>query len=117
MTRVSGSCHCGAVQLTAPRPDYVNDCNCTMCTKLGGLWFYCAEEEAVVTGETIAYVRADMPAPVLATHHCPVCGATTHWAFIGDGPHPRMGLNARLFDDDVREGAEIRQVDGRSWPL
>jgi len=115
--RVSGQCHCGAVQLSAPPPEYITECNCTLCTKLGTMWFYHPGDVVTVAGETIPYVRTDLSETFLATHHCPGCGCTTHWVALNAAPDARMGLNVRLFEDDVLEGVERRHCDGRSWPF
>lgn len=115
--RIQGQCHCGAVQLSAPRPTEFTECNCTLCTKLGTAWCYFPESEITISGETVAYTRADLSEVFLATHHCPTCGCTTHWAPLSAPPHQRMGLNVRLFEDGATDGAERRYCDGRSWPF
>jgi hypothetical protein len=113
---VSGQCVCNAVRFTvAGKPGYVNDCNCSLCRTLGALWAYYASSELDIIGETRGYVRTDLTEPAIAVHHCPICGTTTHWAPLDDGPHPRMGINARLFEDGVTDGVEIRYPDGKSW--
>lgn len=119
---LNGTCHCGAVRLTIPRkPDYVNDCNCTLCTKSAGLWGYYDPAEVSISGETRTYTRADLPEPALATHFCGTCGCTTHWTMLEDfaATHPemppRMGINMRLFEPETVGGVEVRLVDGRAW--
>jgi hypothetical protein len=113
---VNGECLCGAVRYrVARKPDYVNDCNCSLCRKSGALWAYYPSAEIEISGETTGFVRQDMREPALSVHHCPACGATTHWMPLGDGPHARMGVNARLFEDGAMDGVEIRYPDGRSW--
>lgn len=73
----------------------------------------------MLTGKTIGYVREDIPEPVIAVHHCPQCGATTHWIPLGiplgNGPHRRMGVNARLMEDGALDCVEVRHPDGLSW--
>jgi hypothetical protein len=119
---LSGACHCGAVRISIPRkPDYVNDCNCTLCTKCAGLWGYYDPAEVSISGDTRTYIRSDMPEPALATHFCGQCGCTTHWqmieAFAASRPEmpPRMGINMRLFEAEVVKGVEVRFPDGRAW--
>jgi hypothetical protein len=105
------------VTLTIPgKPDYINDCNCTLCATHGAHWGYFRPAEVTITGTTTAYVRADADDPALATHFCPVCGSTTHWSPFGEG-YDRMGVNIRLFLAAAREGVELRRVDGLSRPL
>lgn len=114
---LTGSCHCGAVRVTVPRrPEYINDCNCTLCTKHGATWIYFKPAEVGIKGETASYIRADAPEPCLATHWCQACGCTTHWSPLL-AELDRMGVNAGLFDPEMLAGVEVRAVDGRSWPV
>jgi hypothetical protein len=117
-----GACHCGAVCITVPRkPDYVNNCNCTLCTKHAGLWGYYDPSEVSISGDTQTYIRADMAEPAIGTHFCGTCGCTTHWrmieAFAATHPEmpPKMGVNMRLFEAEAVEGVEVRFPDGRAW--
>ena len=101
---LSGSCHCGAVQVSVPaRPDWLASCNCSLCRRTGWLVAYYPDDGAVrVEGETVPYIWGDR---MIAIHHCPVCGCGTHWDSTGES-HGRVGVNARLLD-----GFELR--DGR----
>ena len=81
---------------------------------MGTLWAYYRSDEIRIEGETTAYVRTDIADPRLAVHHCPICGATTHWMPLSDPPHERMGINARLLDPHMIDGVEIRKIDGLS---
>ncbi len=112
---LTGSCHCGAVRITIPTaPDYINDCNCSLCVTHGGLWGYFSPGLVEITGgPTSRYVRSDLPQPFLATHFCPQCGSTTHWAPL-DPDYDRMGVNMRLFAPEAWAHIDIRAIDGRS---
>ena len=111
-----GNCHCGAVTLTIPGvPNYVNVCNCTLCSKIAGAWGYFTPDDVHVRGLTTAYCRADMIPPNIATHHCPRCGCSTHWSPVSAQAAGRMGVNMRLFEDGLMAGIEVRKIDGRSW--
>jgi hypothetical protein len=111
-----GSCHCGNVTLTiTSRPAYLNDCNCSLCTKTGALWGYFDPSTVTITGAAAGYVRRDLKTPFLTTHFCPHCGVTTHWSPLPRAHQDRMGINMRLFDDVTVEDIELRQADGRSW--
>lgn len=118
-THITGTCHCGAVRITLPRrPDYINDCNCTLCTTLGALWCYFPVAEVRIEaapGAIAAYVRADLDENWLSTHHCTTCGTTTHWAPLPGRSLDRMGVNVRMFDEEAMAGVEVREVDGRGW--
>ena len=116
MSELHGSCHCGAVQVTASRaPDLVLECNCSLCSKTGWRGVYFASDEVRIGGELHGYTRSDLKEPMLTVFRCARCGIPTHWEPLTAPPHERMGLNARLFDPAMLEGLEVRQVDGRSW--
>jgi hypothetical protein len=114
------SCHCGAVRVrTAKRPDYVNDCNCTLCSKSGARWAYFHPGEVTVDGATSGYVRRDKAEAGAEVHFCRVCGSTTHFVLTPEAVarhgNVMMGVNTRLADDAELAGVESRFPDGRAW--
>lgn len=113
---LSGSCHCGRVTIRLPRkPESVTQCNCSLCSKTGFRGVYFASKEIVIAGDFDSHVREDIKQPYLATYRCAHCGTVTHWTPLGDPPHERMGVNARLIDEAALAGVPVQQVDGRSW--
>lgn len=117
MSGLTASCACGAVTVTVPRrPDYINDCNCSLCTKLGTTWVYYAPDELIVDEAGLdSFVRSDLAEPFLRTFRCAHCGCVTHWRLIRPYNPPRAGVNAQLFEPGALDGVEVRLVDGRSW--
>lgn len=112
---MTGSCHCNAVSVTlAARPEYLNDCNCSLCTKVGALWGYLPTADFTVNGATSRYARHDVAQPAVHVHFCPVCGSTTH-ASVTDPAHDMVIVNMRLFDPVELDGVELRFPDGRAW--
>ena len=110
------ACHCGRSTIRLPRaPDFVIQCNCSLCTKTGFRGVYFGSDELAIDGEFQSYVREDLKQPYLATHRCAHCGTTTHWTPLSDPPHERMGVNARLVDPALLDGIPVREVDGASW--
>jgi hypothetical protein len=110
------SCHCGRATVRLPRkPDEVTQCNCSLCTKTGFRGVYFSSDELEIAGEFDSYVRTDLKLAYLANHRCKTCGILTHWTPLGDPPHERIGVNARLIDEALLEGVPVKQVDGRSW--
>lgn len=116
-----GTCHCGRVGiiLKAP-PDFVNDCNCSLCRKSGALWGYFDQSQVSVTGDTESYQRADRETPIVNIHFCKECGNTTHWtltefggSFVEDPD--RMGANMHLFDRVKLKGVEKRYPNRADW--
>jgi hypothetical protein len=111
-------CHCrrATIQL-ARKPDYVIQCNCSLCTTTGVRGIYYSSDELMISGEFDEYIRADLPPgeTYLRLLRCANCGNPTHWEPLSAPPHERMGVNARLVDPTLLEGLEVREIDGRSW--
>ncbi|MFN5632508.1 MAG: GFA family protein [Sphingomonadales bacterium] len=119
---LSASCHCGAVHVqVAHAPDFIFECNCSLCDSHGVWWGYYDPGEVVVTGETRGYGRVDREVPAVEVHFCPRCGCTTHWmlaeAYLQKSgtANDRMGVNMRLFDRAALFGVKLHFPDGRAW--
>jgi hypothetical protein len=113
---VTGGCHCRAVRITLrTKPEYVNDCNCSLCSNAGALWGYFSPSDVWIDGETQNYVRVDRKQPGVSVHFCGTCGATTHWSPLPRFPQTMMGANMRLFDPGELFGVELRFPNGRNW--
>ena len=113
---VRGACHCGAIRIAASRrPDYINECNCSLCLKTGFRGVYFASDELRIDGDAAGYVRSDIAEPMITIFHCPTCGCMTHWEPHTPPPHARMGVNGRLLDVGTLDGVEVRRVNGASW--
>ena len=113
---LTGSCHCGAVRITIPTaPDYINDCNCSLCVKHGATWGYFKRSEVGVTGDQIgSYVHPRMAHPFVRLNFCGGCGCTTHCVAIDDATDWAC-VNTRLFEPEDMAAVEVRHPDGRGW--
>lgn len=114
------SCLCGQVRVEArKRPEFVNECNCTLCAKSGARWAYFHPAEVVVEGETRGFSRSDKDDPAAEVHFCPTCGSTTHFVLTASAVakfgNVQMGVNTRLADEADLAGIELRYPDGRAW--
>ncbi len=114
------SCHCGRVSVqTEKRPDFIHECNCTLCQKTGATWGYFGPEQVAIKGHTISYSRTDKPEAGVSIHFCPHCGSTTHFeltdAAIAKFGNTMLGVNMRLADESDLQGVELRYPDGRAW--
>ncbi|WP_339705726.1 aldehyde-activating protein [uncultured Sphingosinicella sp.] len=114
------SCLCGQVRIaTEKRPDYIHECNCTLCTKSGARWAYYHPSEVSVEGATNTYSRQDKDDPAAAIHFCPACGATAHFTLtesaVSKFGNSMMGVNMWLADEKDLAGIELRFPDGRTW--
>ncbi len=113
---MKASCHCGRVELEiAHRPDFINLCDCSLCSKMGGAWGYFSESDVTVTGTTASYRRIDREKPACEAHFCPNCGTTTHWVLTEHFDADRVGVNMRLFEPGEVARIEARTLDGRNW--
>ena len=113
---IEASCHCGAVRLAAPRPEWVSNCNCSICRRLGAWWAYCSPDQASVTAAPEAFGAYSHGDRMIAFHHCRTCGCTTHWTSLRADYSDRMAVNARLFAPADMVGVRVRRFDGAvSW--
>ena len=86
---IRAACHCGAVKFEISEPpEWVLDCNCTLCRRYGAMWsYYHPPDHAKLTmkpdpAATEAYLWGDRE---LAFHRCKTCGCVTHVAVAADG--------------------------------
>lgn len=118
---MTGSCICGAVVVTIEsKPDFVHDCNCSLCRKAGAAWGYFGSAEVVISGATIGFARSDKAIPGVEVHSCRRCSATTHFELTSSYRErhetaDQVGVNMRIFDPDELIGVEIRFPDGKAW--
>ena len=114
------SCHCGRVGVRIEkRPDFIHDCNCTLCQKTGAIWGYFQPSEVAVQGTTTGYSRDDKAEPGVSIRFCCKCGATTHFELtestIEKFGNMIVGVNMRLANENDLEGVELRYPNGRAW--
>ena len=113
-------CLCGQVRIQVPnRPDFVNECNCSLCSRSGARWAYFHPDQVVVEGETKGFRRSDKEDPAAEVRFCAECGSTTHFVLtpsaIAKFGNVQMGVNMRMADDKDLAGIELRYPDGRAW--
>lgn len=118
---MTANCVCGQVEITIDRkPDFINDCDCGLCRKVGAAWGYFAVETVRASGETQSYSRADKDEPSVQIHSCGTCGTTTHFT-LTEACKTRqdvvnhVGVNMRLFDSTDLFGLEVRYPSGAAW--
>jgi hypothetical protein len=112
---------CGEVRVEiSKRPDFINECNCTLCSKSGARWAYFHPSDVGVLGTTKGYSREDKEDPAAEIRFCAHCGSTTHFILTASAVSKfgniQMGVNMRLADEKDLDGAELRYPDGRAWP-
>mgnify|MGYP003578681133 FL=1 len=115
------SCLCGRVRIELRRrPDYIHECNCTLCTRTGAHWSYFIPSEVAVEGRTTGYCREDKDYPNAQIHFCGACGSTTHFVLSASAVarfgNCLMGVNMWPAEPRELAGIQLRFPDGRSWP-
>jgi hypothetical protein len=112
--KVSGGCHCGAVQFEAEVPELpvpALDCNCSMCSRTGFLHVIVPHEDfELITGrDALTSYRFGTGA---ADHlFCRTCGVKS---FYQPRSHPEAwSVNAHCLDEPVELAVE--KFDGRNW--
>ena len=118
---LSLSCLCGQIRIgLSKRPDFINECNCTLCSKTGARWGYFHPSEVSVEGSSKGYRRDDRHAPNAQVQFCATCGSTTHFTLtesaVAKFGNSLVGVNMWLADARDLAGVELRYPDGRSWP-
>lgn len=114
------TCHCENITLEFEKEineiESLNECNCTICRRIGALWFGFDPSEVVITIKsepTVPYLR---PAGELAFHHCPKCGCTTHYETTEKCMINKIAINGRLLDMKDRAKIKLTKFDGAtSW--
>jgi hypothetical protein len=114
------SCHCGRIRIEiAKPPDYIHECNCTLCSKAGARWGYFHPSEVSVEGAAAGYCREDKADPAALLRFCAKCGVMTHFVLTANAVARHgnvvMGVNMRLADEGDLAGIELRFPDGQAW--
>lgn len=114
------SCHCGEISVRInKKPDFIFECNCTLCSKSGARWAYLHPSEVEVTGVGATYRRTDKPDPAADLNFCPTCGSTTHFTLtesaVAKYGNTQTGVNMRLAKEADLAGIELHYPDGQAW--
>jgi hypothetical protein len=112
-TTYRGSCHCGRVSFEVDaKLDYVMECNCSLCRRVGALWHGASESSVRISGENelVLYQFKTMTAKHYSCRHC--------------GVHPfcrprldpsRWAVNVRCIDGVDLSALPLRRFDGANW--
>jgi len=111
---IRAACHCEAVRFEiASPPEWVLDCNCTICRRYGALWSYYrnADGQAKLLKTpnpeaTETYRWADR---AINFHRCKTCGCVTHIQVAADGFI--FGVNARMMAGLDPSTVIVRRMD------
>jgi hypothetical protein len=118
---IKGSCHCGQTQFEVDEmPADVTRCTCSLCSKRGGLWAYYtpAQFRLISPPENVATYQ--WGSRTIKHHFCANCGCGTYgespdWSTgKPDFENPKVGVNARLFDDVDLDAVPVTVIDGKN---
>lgn len=115
---LKGSCHCGTTKFeVTDAPTSVTRCNCSICSKLGGLWAYYKPEDFRLLERPGSETTYRWAAKTIAFKFCPSCGCSTYnetfdWS-TGEAGKPMISINARLLDDFDLDVVPVEHIDGK----
>jgi hypothetical protein len=118
---IKGSCHCGKTEFeVSEMPASVTRCTCSLCSKRGALWAYYtpAQFRLISAPENVATYR--WGSKTVKHNFCAECGCGTFsespdWSTgKPDFDNPKVGINARLFDDFDLDAVPVTVIDGRN---
>jgi len=118
---LKGSCHCGATRFEVSEvPQTVTRCTCSICSKRGALWAYYTPEQFSLFTPRADAASYRWQSKIVSLNFCPTCGCGTFTETPGwvdgqpDFDHPRIAVNARLFDDFDLDAVPVVVIDGKN---
>jgi hypothetical protein len=118
---ITGSCHCGATRFSVEvAPESVTHCTCSYCSKSGALWAYYTPEQFTLLTPPENRGTYLWNSKTVQHYFCPTCGISTYGASPDystgepDFEHPKIGLNALLFDDFDMASVTVVEIDGKN---
>ena len=111
----TGSCHCGLVtfQVEGGPIDHVVECNCSICSKRGSLFWFVPGDKLRLTS------NADLSTYTFNTHtirhrFCPVCGILPFGQGTDKTGKSIAAINVRCLNDIDLSSIKKTPFDGRS---
>jgi hypothetical protein len=111
----SGGCHCGRVrfEVDAPAELEIDECNCSMCSRLAYQHLIVPASRFRITKGREALTTYTFNTGTAKHMFCATCGIK---AFYVPRSHPDgWSVNARCIDSPTIQGMRITFVDGRQW--
>ncbi|HEX3948529.1 MAG TPA: GFA family protein [Steroidobacteraceae bacterium] len=110
-----GGCHCGRVrfEVTAPAAIVVDECDCSMCSKVGFLHLIVPAGRFKLLSGSDALTTYTFNTGVAKHYFCAACGVKS---FYVPRSHPDgISVNARCIDEGSIESMSVRPFNGRQW--
>jgi len=95
----------------ARAPEWVVDCNCSLCRRYGALWaYYRPGEVVIVRGSDHMDVYA-WGERSLGFHRCRTCGCLTHHSALDSTPPRIRGVNVRMIPTLDPASVKLQHTD------
>ena len=110
-----GGCHCGRVrfEVLAPAHLTVDECNCSMCSRLAYLHLIVPRDRFRLLEGEEALTTYTFNTGTAQHLFCSRCGIKS---FYVPRSHPDgISVNARCLDAGTVTGTTVEPVDGREW--
>ncbi|HEX3912827.1 MAG TPA: GFA family protein [Steroidobacteraceae bacterium] len=111
----SGGCHCGRVrfEVLAPAAIVVDECDCSICGKLGYLHLIVPADRFTLLSGADSLTSYAFNTGVAKHLFCAICGVKS---FYVPRSHPDgISVNARCIDPGSIESMSVRPFNGREW--
>ena len=111
----AGGCHCGRVrfEVLAPAAIEVDECDCSMCGKVGFLHLIVPKDRFKLLSGADALTTYTFNTQVAKHLFCATCGVKS---FYIPRSHPDgVSVNARCIDAGSIESMTVIPFDGRNW--
>ena len=112
--KYQGSCHCGRVSFELEaRLDYVMECNCSLCRRVGALWHGASESSFRITSGEDELVLYQFNTKTAKHYSCKHCGVHP---FSRPRLDPsRWAVNVRCIDGVDLSTLPKKHFDGANW--
>ena len=115
MSWKKGGCHCGAVQIEVLAPDEieVQECNCSMCSKVGFLHYIVPKSRFRLLSGKDKIATYTFNTGVAKHLFCSICGVKS---FYVPRSHPDgYSVNFRCLNADDFKSVLTTEFDGKHW--
>ena len=113
MPTYQGRCHCGGIAFEVDGEiDQAIDCNCSMCSKRGGLLWFAPREALRLSTPEADLSTYRFNTMKIAHHFCPTCGIAPFGEGVGPDGASMAAVNVRCLEGVDVAALKIVQVDG-----
>lgn len=112
MRMIEATCHCGASKASAAKkPEFLLDCNCSLCRRYKPLWAYYEGSQVEIECEAPLLVYS-WGKKRITFHFCSNCHSLLHNSSESKEGHRKIGVNARMASTESISTVRVRNFDG-----